>query len=68
MFVPRQRWIALAEPVFEILAGISEQTGDLQSISQGRDPQPVPESADAAGLRRRDARTDGEARPPRGLQ
>ena len=63
-----RRNVALAEAVFEIVAGISEQTGDLESISQGRDPQSVPESADAAALRRRDARTDGEGRPPRGLQ
>jgi hypothetical protein len=31
--------------------------GDLESISQGRDPQPVPESADAAALKRRDCRS-----------
>ena len=30
--------------------------------------QPAPEPADAAALRRRDARTDGGARPPRGSQ
>ena len=70
IFLTRQprRNVALAEPVFEIVAGISEQTGDLESISQGRNPQPAPESADAVALRRRDARTDGEARPPRGWQ
>jgi hypothetical protein len=70
MFVPRQRWhhVALAEPLFEIVAAISEQTSGLESISQGHYPKPVRESAEAAALRRRDARTDGEARPPRGLQ
>src|SRR5215510_5975390 len=50
------------------LAAISEQTGGLYSISQGGDLQPVAESADAAALRQRDARTEGEARQPRGLQ
>jgi len=64
----RGRNVALAERVFGIVAAISEQTGGPESNSQGRDSQPVPESADAAALRRRDARTDGGARPPRGSQ
>ena len=37
-----------AEPVFQIGAAVSKQTGGLESISQGRDSQPVPESAVAA--------------------
>ena len=70
MFLPdsRGRTLLWPEPVLQIVATISKQTGDLESISQGHDSQPVPESAVATALRRRDVRTDGEARPPRGLQ
>src|SRR5215472_11455703 len=54
--------------LFQIVAAISEQTGSLESISQGRDPQTVPESAVAAALKRRDVRTDDGAHRPRGLR
>src|SRR5215831_15846915 len=57
--------IALAR-AFQIVAASSKQMGGRVLISQGHDSQPVPESAVAAALKRRDVRTDDGAYQLRG--